>query len=169
MWIIQETGVPNAALPPDIYVRSVAANSSVVSYWRKINGNLAAPNQHNDLHFTLGVIMGDTAHFHATWHGNGTVSYYTCRADPNNGTLATAYNAADPQNAGPNGAQATAQAIALYIYRPVYIDPAEFKKAREKLMASQRTQLKVGKRLLGSALKSSGISKPKDFLNKPKK
>ena len=158
-YIIQETGAPTATLAPDVYVRATAANSGVVSYWRKIGGNLALPNAHNDLHFTLGVVTGDSAHFHATWHGNNTVSYYICTADQNTGVLTTTFDALNPLNG--NGAQATAQAIAPIIYRAVAFDKEAFKKAKEKLAAQQKTAEKTGalrvRSLLGSAL--GGIKK----------
>lgn len=159
MYLIRETGVASVAIGGFVYVRDTAANSGVVSYWQKAANNLAAPHQYNDLHFTLGVILSDTAHFHATWHAQGAVSYYVCTASQVNGTLAVAL---DPgQGTGANVAMATALQIGLQIYESLYVDEKKLKEEREKLAARQKTAAKTGsvrvRPLFGQAL--SGITK----------
>ena len=36
-----------------------------------------------NLHVTLGVVLGHTAHFHATWGAQGYIQHFQCTVDPN--------------------------------------------------------------------------------------
>jgi hypothetical protein len=161
MYFIQETGVASAVIPPETFVRSVSAGSNTASYWCTVGGVLAVPINPNDLHFTIGVITGDRASFHSTWHAGNAVTYFTCSANDATGALAVAHDVNNPLNFGPLLTMARAIAIAPIIYRAIHIDKDAFRAAKAKLSAQEKTRVKTGERparsLFGSALKGTGL------------
>ena len=149
MFTIDETSPAQVAIPPHAYVRAVSLGSGTVSYWQKTPPNLLTPNHHNDVHFTLGAIVGNVGHFHATDHGGGTVSNYTCTVNAQTGALTVAWDHGD------QAYNATANPFGVAIYRAVEIREGARKAAidRVKLSGPQR---RGG--LFGAALQ--GIKKP---------